>query len=199
MKSGDTVRRIPIISGDDVSRILIRIAHQIIEDDGGSRSVMFVGLRTRGEYIAHRLAKAINDFAGWLPETFSLDTRPFRDDVAPTLRKEFPAEQTTPPFEVTGRHIVIVDDVICTGRTARAALDALMAYGRPARVKLATIVDRGHRELPIRPDFVGKNIPTSSKESIKVLLSEVDGEDSLILVKPYPFAENSESIKNEAS
>ncbi len=158
-----------------VERALVRIAHQIIEKDKGTEGLCLVGIQTRGVPLAKRLAENIRQIEGTALPVGQLDITLHRDDIRP--------EATIPvvtgthiPFDVTGKTLLLCDDVICTGRTVRAALDAVMALGRPARIQLFALVDRGHRELPIRPDFVGKNIPTAREEIVAVRLEEQDGE-----------------------
>lgn len=158
-----------------VDRALVRIAHQIIEKDKGTEGLCLVGIQTRGVPLAKRLAENIRQIEGTALPVGQLDITLHRDDIRP--------EATIPvvtgthiPFDVTGKTLLLCDDVICTGRTVRAALDAVMALGRPARIQLFALVDRGHRELPIRPDFVGKNIPTAREEIVAVRLEEQDGE-----------------------
>lgn len=161
-----------------IRRALTRIAHEIIEKNKGVADVMLVGIRTRGIFLARRLAELIKRFEGVELPTLELDITLYRDD----REKESP--QPVPPFpkaEVTGKKVVLVDDVLYTGRTIRAAMDALMDMGRPRRIQLAVLVDRGHRELPIRPDFVGKNVPTSQEEEVSVQLMEMDGAEQVVL------------------
>ena len=167
-----------ILDSGDISRILTRIAHQIVEKNGGVENVVLIGIRTRGVPLAERLSTIIGRIEGKSPLVGALDITMHRDDlhkaeVAPVV------SETKVDFSVEGKTVVLVDDVIFTTRTARAALDAVMSLGRPARIQLATFIDRGHSELPIRANFVGKNIPTSLDEVIAVKLLETDGEDSV--------------------
>ena len=169
-----------VLEAPEVNRALRRIAHEILEATKGAEDLALVGIHTRGIPLAQRLSELITRFEGNRPELGQLDITLYRDDLteqgrAPVVR------ETVIPFDVSGRRIVLVDDVLYTGRTARAALDALSDLGRPGRVYLAVLVDRGHRELPICPDFVGKNLPTSRKEVVKVKLVETDGEDAVEL------------------
>lgn len=158
----------------EIDRTLVRMAHQILEQNKGCQNLALVGIVTRGDVLAHRLAKLIEGIEGTQLPVGSLDISFYRDDsilnIAPVV------QGTNILFSLDGKTIVLVDDVLYTGRTIRAALDALMDFGRPARIQLATLVDRGHRELPIRADFVGKNVPSASNESVRLFLNEVDGE-----------------------
>lgn len=167
-----------ILSASDIDRILIRIAHQICEKNSGIDKLCLIGIRTRGVPLAHRLAEFIGRIEGKSPEVGALDITMHRDDI--TKESDTPVVSSTDvPFSVEGKTVVLVDDVIYTCRTARAALDAVMSLGRPARIQLSVLIDRGHSELPIRANFVGKNIPTSQEEIIAVRLHECDGEDSV--------------------
>ena len=166
-----------ILDSGDISRALKRIAHEIIERNHGTSNITILGIPTRGAFLGQRLAAMLAEIDGPTP-VGALDITLHRDDLR--LRPPRPLLPTVIPAEgIEGRHVVLVDDVLFSGRTIRAALDALGEIGRPASVQLAVLVDRGHRELPIRADYVGKNIPTSSSEAIKVLLTEVDGEDGV--------------------
>ena len=168
----DLVHRTGVFDAGDLRRAHTRIAHEIVERNRGADDVVLVGLYTRGVAIAHRLAAAIAEFENVEVPVGALDVAFFRDDIA--LRPVSPAGPTEIPVDVTGRTVVLVDDVLFTGRTVRAALDALTDLGRPQAVQLAVLVDRGHRELPIRPDYVGKNLPTSLDEDVRVRLTETD-------------------------
>ena len=174
---GDT--KSTIMDGPAVKRALIRIAHEIIEKNSGVKNVGLVGIRTRGIHIANRLAQKINDIEGVQCPVGQLDITFYRDDIA--LNPQPQVSGTEIPFDITGEDIVICDDVLFTGRTVRAALDAVIDYGRPRTIQLAVMIDRGHRELPIRADYVGKNVPTSKRELVKVSVLEVDGEDKVEL------------------
>jgi pyrimidine operon attenuation protein/uracil phosphoribosyltransferase len=165
--------RARVLDADDLRRAHTRIAHEIVERNHGATDIVLVGLYTRGLAIARRLAAAIEGIEGVLVPVGALDVAFFRDDIG--LRPIQPVGPTEVPVDVTGKNVVLVDDVIFTGRTARAALDALTDLGRPRSVQLAVLVDRGHRELPVRPDFVGKNLPTKRTEDVRVRLAEVDG------------------------
>jgi pyrimidine operon attenuation protein/uracil phosphoribosyltransferase len=173
-----------------IARTLTRIAHEIIEANPDLERVALVGIHTRGVPIAHRLRRLIDEFSGVLVASGSLDITFYRDDVQ--VRGGEPPKQAQPvvrstrlEFPLEGMTCVLVDDVLYTGRTIRSAIEALFHYGRPARVQLACLADRGHRELPIRPDYVGKNLPTSRGERIQVQLVEVDEVDQVLLV-PNP-------------
>ncbi|MEE9286364.1 MAG: bifunctional pyr operon transcriptional regulator/uracil phosphoribosyltransferase PyrR [Dehalococcoidia bacterium] len=170
-----------IMSADDIRRALVRIAHEVAERNRGAEDLLFVGIMTRGVPIAHRLAAYIQEFEGSQPPVGSLDIGLYRDDVStgvtPVLRK------TDIPVNVNGKKVVLVDDVLFTGRSIRAAMDAVIDFGRPRQIQLAVLVDRGHRELPVRADYVGKNIPTSRTEAVRVRLREVDGEDLVAILE----------------
>ena len=157
-----------------LNRALMRIAHEITEKNKGVDNVVLVGIRRRGEPIAQIIRRNIEKIEGVDPSCGSIDIGFYRDDLS-TLADTPLVRRTELPFDVTDRDVVLVDDVLYTGRTIRAALDALMDIGRPAAVELAVLVDRGHRELPIRADFVGKNVPSSSSENVRLFLEEVDG------------------------
>ncbi len=169
-----------ILDKRDIQRALTRMAHEIIEKNEDTGLLCLVGIQRGGVYLANRIRSKIREIEGITLPTGTLDISLYRDDIG--LRKEQPVVRKTEiDFEITGRVIVLVDDVLFTGRSIRAAMDALMDIGRPARIQLAVLVDRGHRELPIRPDFVGKNVPTSLKENIVVELTEEGGEDRVII------------------
>lgn len=169
-------RNVHIMEADDIRRALTRIAHEIVERNQGAANVALVGILTRGVPIAERLSKLLEQIEGVPVPVGKLDIGLYRDDY--TSRPILP---TDVPFDITDKHIVLCDEVLFTGRTVRAALTALLDMGRPASVQLAILVDRGHRELPIRPDFVGKNIPTSRQEHVAVHLQETDGADGVYL------------------
>src|SRR3954447_21906708 len=176
-----------VLDADALGRTLSRIAHEIIEGNPELDQVALVGIQTRGVPLAQRLARLIEERAGEAPDLGAVDITFYRDDVAvrggEAPRSPQPVVRDTQlGFPLEGRTVVLVDDVLYTGRTIRAAIEALFDYGRPARVQLAVIVDRGHRELPIRPDYVGKNLPTSRNERIQVQLVEVDEIDQILLV-----------------
>ncbi|PWF99687.1 bifunctional pyr operon transcriptional regulator/uracil phosphoribosyltransferase PyrR [Levilactobacillus bambusae] len=165
-------------------RSLTRITYEIVENNKGTQNLVFIGIKTRGIYLAQRLAERLNQLEGVQVPTGSLDVTLYRDDVhMADVGDQATVHGADIPVDLTGKHVILIDDVIFTGRTVRAALNALMEYGRPAKVSLAVLVDRGHRELPIRPDFVGKNIPTGMDEQVSVAMTEVDGHDSVTIEK----------------
>ncbi len=168
------------MNGDDVRRSLNRIAHEIIERNRGARDLMLLGIHSRGVFLARRLGATIGALEGDGVAVGEIDIGLSRDDV--DQRPTRSLRPTRVPRGVTGSRVVLVDDVLYTGRTIRAAMDVVFSYGRPQAIQLAVLVDRGHRELPIRSDFVGKNIPTSRLESVRVRLSEVDGVDDVSIV-----------------
>jgi len=163
------------MSRDDIRRAVTRIAHEIVENNRGTQDLVFVGMRTRGVPLAHRLSQAIAEFERDAVPVGSLDVGLYRDDL--TSRGARVNIQPSDLPETAGKRVVLVDDVLYTGRTVRAALDALIDYGRPQRIQLAVLIDRGHRELPIRADFVGKNLPTAPDDDVQVRLDETDGEE----------------------
>jgi pyrimidine operon attenuation protein/uracil phosphoribosyltransferase len=168
-----------VMGPEDVRRALVRISHEIVEHNRGTDDLVIVGIRTRGAPLADRIASSIASFEGVDLPSGALDVTLYRDDVA--LRRPRSLEATTVPADVDGRVVVLVDDVLYTGRTIRAAFDAVLDLGRPRAIRLAVLVDRGHRELPIRADHVGKNLPTSSNEVVKVHVIEIDGEDAVLI------------------
>ena len=169
-----------IMGKQDVERTLIRLAHQIVEKNHGISDVCLIGIKTRGIPLAQRLARLIESFEGTPVPVGELDITLYRDDLS-KINEDPVISRTNVDFSVVGKTVVLVDDVIFTGRTARAALDALMSLGRPARVQLCVLIDRGHTELPIRANFVGKNIPTSLKEVVSVNLEETDGITNVVI------------------
>ncbi len=171
-----------LVDAEGIRRTLTRLAHEIVERNRGSQNLAIVGMRTRGVFIAERLQKLIKEVDGGDVPLGVLDVTLYRDDFRLKLKQ--PQIQVTHiDFDIDEKNIVLVDDVLYTGRTIRAALDALMDLGRPARIQLAVLVDRGHRELPIKSDFVGKNVPTSIGEEVRVRMAEHDGEDAIYLVE----------------
>jgi pyrimidine operon attenuation protein/uracil phosphoribosyltransferase len=168
-----------VMTEPEVRRALLRIAHEIVERNKGTEDLVIVGIRTRGAPLADRIAAAIAEFEGVDLPSGALDVALYRDDVA--LRSPRSLESTTVPADLDGRVVVLVDDVLYTGRTIRAAFDAVLDLGRPRAIRLAVLVDRGHRELPIRADHVGKNLPTSADEVVKVHVREIDGEDAVLI------------------
>ncbi len=177
-----------LVDADGVRRTLTRLAHEIIERNRGLQNLALIGMQTRGVHIADRLRKLIRDIEGGDVPMGVLDVTLYRDDFR--LKFKRPQVQITHiDFDVDEKNLILVDDVIYTGRTVRAALDALMDLGRAARIQFVALVDRGHRELPIKPDFVGKNIPTSLGEEVRVRMAESDGEDAILLVEREDLAE----------
>jgi pyrimidine operon attenuation protein/uracil phosphoribosyltransferase len=175
--------RAKVFDADDLRRAHTRIAHEIVERNHGATDVVLIGLYTRGVAVAHRLAEAIERFEGVAVPVGAIDVAFYRDDIG--LRRIQPLGPTEVPVDVTGRVVVLVDDVLFTGRTARAALEAITELGRPRAVQLAVLVDRGHRELPIRADYVGKNLPTKVAEDVRVRLRGVDeGDDGIEIWGP---------------
>ena len=175
--------RVRVLDAASIERSLTRIAHEILERNKGLPGLGIVGVQTRGVPLARRLAATLGSIEGTPPPVGVLDINLYRDDLSriadhPILRR------TQIPFEIDEATIVLVDDVLYTGRTVRAALDAVMDLGRPRAIQLAVLVDRGHRELPVRADFVGKNVPTAPAERVDVLLRETDGRDEVLIVKP---------------
>jgi len=171
-----------LMDKDAIRRALTRISHEIVERNKGTESIVLVGIRSRGIPLAERIAAAIEKIEGTKPAIGILDITLYRDDLS-TLSYQPVVRETEIPVDITGKTIVLVDDVLYTGRTIRAALDALIDMGRPKVIQLAVLIDRGHRELPIRADFVGKNVPTSSKEEICVMLEEHDADEKVVLAE----------------
>lgn len=169
----------PVLEASDIRRALTRIAHEIVERNKGGRDLVLLGIPTRGVPLARRLAERIGEVEGYTPPVGSLDVTMYRDDLA--LRPARGLMRTEIPGDLDDKVVVLVDDVLMSGRTIRSALDALKDIGRPRAVQLAVLVDRGHRELPIRADFVGKNLPTSLSESVAVRIEELDGLDVVML------------------
>jgi len=172
-----------IIDEAGFERTITRLAHEILEKNKGAESIVIVGIRTRGEFIARRIARKIEEVEGVTLKIGSLDITLYRDDLLGKLEQP-QLKGTDIIFDLNDKNIILIDDVLYTGRTIRAALDELIDLGRPKTIQLAVLVDRGHRQLPIRADYVGKNVPTSSSESIRVHVREVDGEDAVLLMHP---------------
>ena len=168
-----------LLSQDDIRRALTRISHEILEQNRASSDLVIVGLQTRGVHLARRLAENIGRIENFKPIVGTLDPRLWRDD--PDVASGQPLLPSDIPTSVGGKPVVLVDDVLYTGRTIRAAMEALLDFGRASRIQLAVLVDRGHRELPIRPDFIGKNIPTARGERVQVRITEIDGDDAVVL------------------
>jgi pyrimidine operon attenuation protein/uracil phosphoribosyltransferase len=184
-----------LLDAEGIQRTLSRIAHEVIERNEDIASVALVGIHTRGVPLAQRLRALIAERAGFELDLGQLDITFHRDDVLvragqPPRRSQPVVRDTKLDFELEGRTVILVDDVLYTGRTIRAAIDALFEYGRPERVQLAVLADRGHRELPIRPDYVGKNLPTARSERVQVQLLEVDELDRVLLINESPEAES---------
>ena len=169
-----------VLSADDLSRAITRISHEILEANHGTENLVLLGVPTRGVFLAERISSVIKQHSGTEIQVGSLDVTLYRDDLAKQPTRG-PGVTSMPASGLTGSTVVLVDDVLYSGRTVRAALDALNDHGRPRSVLLAVLVDRGHRELPIRADFVGKNLPTSSAEHIAVKLNETDGVDEVVI------------------
>jgi len=174
-----------ILSPEDIRRSLSRIAHEIVENNPSLDDVVLVGMRTRGVPLAARLAQRIADFEGREVPVGALDIGLYRDDIS-YLDLKPQLKPTEIPTDIAGKRVVLVDDVLFTGRSIRAALDALIDFGRPQHIQLAVLVDRGHRELPIRADYVGKNIPTARQEDVRVFLAETDGRDAVVVLSTEP-------------
>ena len=171
-----------VMDADRIGRTLTRIAHEILERNKGVEDLALVGVRTRGVPIARRIARSLRDIAGREVPTGALDITLYRDDLMRHAVGPQPlVRRTEIPFSIDTKKILLVDDVLYTGRTTRAALDALIDFGRPKAIQLIVLVDRGHRELPIKADYVGKNLPTSPEESVQVRLQETDGQDEVVL------------------
>ncbi|MCW2277229.1 bifunctional pyr operon transcriptional regulator/uracil phosphoribosyltransferase PyrR [Heliophilum fasciatum] len=169
-----------LMDAEGVRRAVTRIAHEMVEKNQGTAELVLVGIRRRGVPLAERLQRKINEIENVAVPLGALDITLYRDDLT-TLAEQPVILKTEVPFSITGKKVVLVDDVLYTGRTVRAALDALMDLGRPQSIQLAVLLDRGHRELPIRADYVGKNVPTSKKEMVSVCVQEIDGQDSVTI------------------
>ncbi|MCL4534101.1 MAG: bifunctional pyr operon transcriptional regulator/uracil phosphoribosyltransferase PyrR [Bacteroidetes bacterium] len=172
-----------IMTDEDMRRALVRIAHEIVERNRGVENVVLVGMRTRGVPIANRLAQVLGQLEGGQVLTGQLDITLYRDDLG---ERHFQAtvRPSHMPTDINEKQVILVDDVLYTGRSVRAALDAVMDFGRPRSVQLAVLIDRGHRELPIRADYVGKNVPTAREEEVLVRLAETDGKDEVVIARP---------------
>ncbi len=175
-------RKKELMDAEGIRRCLTRIAHEIVEKNRGTEDLVLVGVRTRGVPLARRLASLIAEFEGVELAVGVLDITLYRDDLT-TIAEQPVVHETLIDFDIMGKNVVLVDDVLFTGRTIRAALDALMDLGRPSSIQLAILIDRGHRELPVRADYVGKNIPTSRSELIEVCLEEIDDQDAVVLME----------------
>ncbi len=175
---------VQVMDADDIRRAVTRIGHEIVEKNHGAQDLALVGILTRGAPLAERLAEVLQQVEGVRVPTGKLDIGLYRDDYAENPAGRPALAPTAVPFDVTGKRVVLVDEVLFTGRTVRAAIAALLDLGRPASIQLAVLIDRGHREIPIRPDYVGKNVPTARHEHVEVRLKEVDGEDRVLITKP---------------
>ena len=171
-----------LLGADDIRRAIARLAHELVERNAGTDGLVLVGLRTRGIPLARRLRDRIAEFEDVRLPLGELDVTLYRDDVHQRMPRAL--SPTSIPVDIANQTVVLVDDVLYTGRTIRAALDALIDLGRPQAIQLVCLVDRGHRELPIRPDYVGKNVPTSRHEKVAVRLEEIDGVDEVVLIQP---------------
>lgn len=171
-----------IMDEEQIKRALIRISHEILEKNKGTDNLVLVGIRNRGAYLAERIADYIKDIDSKEVPVGILDITLYRDDLT-TIAKQPVVHKTEIDFDISKKNIILVDDVLFTGRTIRCALDALIDFGRPSHIQLAILVDRGHRELPIRADYVGKNVPTSLDETVDVFLKEADNEEEVCLRK----------------
>jgi pyrimidine operon attenuation protein/uracil phosphoribosyltransferase len=186
------VEKTKVMDDEQIRRALIRIAHEILERNKGTQDLCIVGIRTRGEFIARRLARNIEQIERKKVPLGILDITLYRDDLTSVAYQPI-VRDTTLPFDMNDKVIILADDVLFTGRTIRAALDELIDFGRPKSIQLAVLVDRGHRELPIRADFVGKNLPTSHTEVVSVRVVEVDGVDEVVLEKVFEKLEEKET------
>jgi pyrimidine operon attenuation protein/uracil phosphoribosyltransferase len=171
-----------VLDADGLRRTVNRLSHEVVEKNKGVQDVVLVGIRTRGEFLAHRVAAKIAEIENKKVQVGVLDITLYRDDLHGRLDQP-ELKSTEILFDIRGKVVVLIDDVLFTGRTIRSALNALMDLGRPAEIQLLVLVDRGHRELPIKPDFVGKNVPTAHEQNVQVALSETDKEDAVYLVE----------------
>jgi pyrimidine operon attenuation protein/uracil phosphoribosyltransferase len=176
------MKRTKIIDAAGFRRTVNRLAHEVVEKNKGAEGLVLVGVRTRGDFLSRRIANKIEEIEGRSIRVGSLDITLYRDDLRGKLEQP-QLKSSEIIFDITGTNLVLVDDVLFTGRTVRAALNALMDIGRPAQIQLLVLIDRGHRELPIKADIVGKSLPTSLKQEIQVLMEEVDGEDGVNLIE----------------
>lgn len=171
-----------IIDSDGLKRTVTRLSHEILERNKGSKNIVLIGMRTRGEFLARRIQKKIEEIEAYTPTLGILDATLYRDDFRTRL-KQPEVSVTDITFDINEKDVILIDDVLYTGRTTRAALDALMDLGRPSSIQFCVLVDRGHREMPIKADFIGKNIPTSINEEVKVKMKEIDDEDAVYLIE----------------
>lgn len=177
----DVKTKARVMSADDMRRAITRIAHEILERNGGIEGLAVIGIQTRGAFVARRLVDAIEEIEKVRVPAGVLDITLYRDDLQ-TIAEQPVVNESNIPFDIQSKTLVLADDVLFTGRTVRAALDEIIDFGRPKAVQLAVMVDRGHRELPIRADYVGKNVPTSDREVISVRMEEKDGEDEVLIL-----------------
>ena len=193
-----TAKRVRVLDAAGIDRALHRMAQEIVERNRGLERLSLVGIRTRGVPLARRLALALHEAGGATPPTGMLDINLYRDDLSLKAAPHPVLRRTEIPFEIDGSRIVLVDDVLFTGRTIRAALDGLMDLGRPEWIQLAVLVDRGHREVPIHADYVGQSVPTARDEQIEVRLSDTDGKDEVVLLRPAPARRAAPAPADEA-
>lgn len=186
-----------IMTADEIRRATVRISHEIVEKQAGTDGLVLVGIQRRGVPLARRIADAIEEHEGVRLAVGALDITFYRDDLSMVAQQPV-VKGTDLPFDLNGRTVVLVDDVLYTGRTIRAAMDALVDFGRPQAIRLAVLVDRGHRELPIRADHVGKNVPTSREEQVRVHLGELDGEDGVTIERAASGAVSAGSTPSAA-
>jgi pyrimidine operon attenuation protein/uracil phosphoribosyltransferase len=179
------IEKARIMSEDDMRRAISRLSHEILERNGGPDGIVICGIRTRGQFLAERIVEKIREIEGVRVPQGILDITLYRDDLQ-TIAKQPVVRSTQIPISIVDKHVILVDDVLYTGRTVRAAMDEVIDFGRPRTIQLAVLVDRGHREFPIRADYVGKNVPTSQTEIVKVLFLEVDGKDSVVVCELGP-------------
>jgi pyrimidine operon attenuation protein/uracil phosphoribosyltransferase len=182
-----------IMTGDEIRRAIVRISHEIVEKQAGTQSLALVGIQRRGVPLAHRIAAAIEEHEGVRLPVGALDITFYRDDLSLVAQQPI-VKGTDLPFDLNGTTVVLVDDVLYTGRTIRAAMDALIDFGRPKAIRLAVLIDRGHRELPIRADHVGKNVPTSREEIVHVHVAETDGSDEVSIARQLRAPESVEAV-----
>jgi pyrimidine operon attenuation protein/uracil phosphoribosyltransferase len=175
------IEKAHILNENDIDRVVRRISHEILEKNKGPESLVFIGVQKRGVPLAKRIVENIEEFEGIKIKAGKLDITFYRDDIGQNIKPV--AQITDISFDIEGKNVILVDDVLYTGRTVRAALDAIIDFGRPKSIQLVVLIDRGHRELPIRADYVGKNLPTSLNEAVEVKLKETDGVDSVTVVE----------------
>jgi pyrimidine operon attenuation protein/uracil phosphoribosyltransferase len=176
------VEKSRIMSPDDMRRAISRLSHEILERNGGPADIIICGIRTRGQFLAERIVQKIEEIEGMKVPLGILDITLYRDDLQ-TVAKQPVVRATKIPVSIVHKHVILVDDVLYTGRTIRAAMDEIIDFGRPQTIQLAVLVDRGHREFPIRADYVGKNVPTSQNEVVKVQFQEVDDVDAVVVME----------------